>query len=96
MKKLHPKHAHNLSFAIVPDVETKGVFDKAVEGVDGVIHTASPFVMEVENNERHLLQPALQGTKNILESISAHAPQVKRVVITSSFAAIVNMHKGNW
>jgi nucleoside-diphosphate-sugar epimerase len=42
------------------------------------------------------LIPAIEGTKNILSSISAHAPQIKRVVITSSFAAIVNMQKGAW
>jgi nucleoside-diphosphate-sugar epimerase len=44
--------------------------------------------------EKDLLIPALEGTKNILQAISAHAPQVKRVVITSSFAAIVDMHQG--
>ena len=46
--------------------------------------------------EKDLLIPAIKGTKNILLSVSAYAPQVKCVVITSSFAAIVNMHKGAW
>jgi nucleoside-diphosphate-sugar epimerase len=31
-----------------------------------------------------------------LKSIKKNAPSVKRVVITSSFAAIVNPTKGNW
>ncbi|KGO44899.1 Protein of unknown function DUF3425 [Penicillium expansum] len=40
------------------------------------------------------------GTQNItnlvLDSVSKHAPQVKRVVITSSFAAMMDITKGNW
>jgi nucleoside-diphosphate-sugar epimerase len=59
-----------------------------------VIHTASPFVMSVEDNERDLLEPAIKGTTNILSSISTHAPNVHRVVITSSFAANIDLHKG--
>lgn len=46
--------------------------------------------------EKDLLIPAIEGSKNVLLSIWAHAPQVKRVVITSSFAAMVNMHQGAW
>jgi nucleoside-diphosphate-sugar epimerase len=36
------------------------------------------------------LEPAIEGTTGILKAIKALAPQVKRVVVTSSFAAIVN------
>lgn len=96
VKKTHTKYSHNLSFAIVPDIRTKGAFDEAVKGVDGVVHTASPFVLSGVQQEKGLLIPAIEGTKSILLSISAHAPQVKRVVVTSSFAAILNIHKGHW
>jgi nucleoside-diphosphate-sugar epimerase len=58
-----------------------------------VIHTASPFQMKVENNERDLLDPAIKGTKSVLTSVQAHAPNVKRVIIISSFASIVDMDK---
>lgn len=61
-----------------------------------VIHTASPFQMFVENNERDLLNPAVHGTTEILKAVAAHAPQVQRVVITSSFAAISDLAKGPW
>ncbi len=44
--------------------------------------------------ERDLLSPAIKGTTEILKAIKAHAPQVKRIVITSSFAAIVDLSKG--
>jgi hypothetical protein len=39
---------------------------------------------------KDFLDPAIKGTTGILKAIKAYAPTVKRVVITSSFAAIVN------
>lgn len=45
---------------------------------------------------QELLDPAVIGTTGILKSIKKSAPSVKRVVITSSFASIVNPFKGNW
>lgn len=55
-----------------------------------VIHTASPFHNNFDDPVRGLLEPAINGTTGILRAIKAFAPQVKRVVVTSSFAAIVN------
>jgi nucleoside-diphosphate-sugar epimerase len=45
---------------------------------------------------KELLDPAIIGTTGILKSIKKSAPSVKRVVITSSFASIINPFKGNW
>lgn len=39
---------------------------------------------------KDFLDPAIKGTTGILKAIKANAPTVKRVVITSSFASIVN------
>lgn len=39
---------------------------------------------------KDFLDPAVKGTTGILKAIKANAPSVKRVTITSSFAAIVN------
>ncbi|KAI9873719.1 MAG: methylglyoxal reductase (NADPH-dependent) gre2 [Pleopsidium flavum] len=96
VRKTHAKYGDKLSFAIVKDVAAPGSFDEAVKGVDGVIHTASPFQTQVENNERDLLNPAIHGTREILQAIQKNNPTIKRVVITSSFASIINMEKGNW
>jgi nucleoside-diphosphate-sugar epimerase len=91
------QYESQLSFAIVEDIGKPGAFDAAVEGVHGVIHTAAPFqVFGVEDNERDLLRPAIDGTLNILNSVHTHAPQVQRVVLTSSFAAMADVTKGNW
>lgn len=99
--KVRKTHSHllhgddgRLAFSIVPDVAATGAFDEAVKGVDGVIHTASPFVTQVENNERDLLDPAIKGTTSILQAVEKYAPQVKRIVITSSFAAILDPTQG--
>ncbi|KAE8442273.1 hypothetical protein EG329_003533 [Mollisiaceae sp. DMI_Dod_QoI] len=94
VKLEHADNLDRLSFAIVPDLQTPGGHDEAVKGVDGVIHTASPFVLQVEDNERDLLKPAVNGTTSVLTSIQKYNPNVKRVVITSSFASIVDMDKG--
>ncbi|PYH77464.1 NAD(P)-binding protein [Aspergillus uvarum CBS 121591] len=89
--------AEQLSLVIVEDVAQPGAFDTAVEGVHGVIHTAAPFqVFAVEDNERDLLKPAIDGTLNILQAVHRLAPKVQRVVLTSSFAAMADHSKGRW
>lgn len=88
-----------LSFAIVPDIAQPDAFEKAVISdppFDAVLHTASPFHFNVTDVQKDLIDPAVIGTTGILKSIKKHAPSVKRVVITSSFAAIVNGPKGSW
>lgn len=57
---------------------------------DYVLHTASPFHFNVQDPVKDFLDPAIKGTTGILKAIKEYAPTVKRVVITSSFAAIVN------
>ncbi|CAF9939878.1 MAG: methylglyoxal reductase (NADPH-dependent) gre2 [Heterodermia speciosa] len=100
--KVRKTHSHllegtqsRLTFAIVPDVASPGAFNDAVKDVDGVIHTASPFAVEVEDNERDLLQPAIKGTTEIIQAVHTYAPQVKRIVITSSFASILDTSLGD-
>jgi nucleoside-diphosphate-sugar epimerase len=90
-----PSFKSQLSFVVVPDIAAPGAFDEPVKGVDGVIHTASPFVLQVKDNKRDLLDPAINGTLNILQAIQKHAPTVKRLVVTSSFASILDLSKGN-
>jgi nucleoside-diphosphate-sugar epimerase len=88
-----PNYGSQLDFGIVPDITAPGAFDQAVQSTppfDGVIHTASPFLYRVISDNREFLDPAIKGTLEILKSVKAHAPTVKRVVITSSCAAIID------
>ncbi|KAJ9477211.1 NADPH-dependent methylglyoxal reductase GRE2 [Pseudozyma hubeiensis] len=91
LQDVFKKHGDNLSYAIAEDLEKEGAFDDAVKGVDAVLHTASPFHFNVEGDpKRTLINPAVNGTRNVLSSILKHGSNVKRVVITSSFAAILD------
>lgn len=87
-------HQSSLEGVAVPDITKSGAFDEAVKGVDGVVHMASPFTFKVKDNETDLILPAINGTLRVLEAVVKNAPQVKRVVITSSFSAIIDFSKG--
>ncbi|CCC69823.1 hypothetical protein NCAS_0D02420 [Naumovozyma castellii] len=89
--KNHP----SLSMVIVPDISDLNAFDdvfkKYGKEIKIVLHTASPFRFDVNDYEKDLLIPALNGTKSILNAIKQYAAQtVERVVITSSMAAQLN------
>ncbi|KAJ6437348.1 LOW QUALITY PROTEIN: lea domain-containing protein [Purpureocillium lavendulum] len=90
----HSKYARQMSTAIVPDIAAPNAFDEAVRGVDGIIHTASPFTLEVVDLEADLLQPAIRGTVSVLEAAQEHNPGISRVVITSSFASVIDPGQG--
>lgn len=83
-----------LDFALVPDITAPGAYEKAVVSnppFDTIIHTASPFLYRVINDNSEFLTPAVNGTKEILKAVKAHAPSVTRVVITGSCAAVVDL-----
>jgi len=60
---------------------------KAIAGSTYVVHTASPFFFP--KNEEDVIKPAVDGTIAVLKACSAS--NVKRLVITSSTAAILGM-----
>jgi len=70
------------------DLLVKGSFDECFAGCTAVFHVASPFFFEVEDPQKELIDPAVDGTLNVLESCKRAG--VKRVVLTSSCAAIVD------
>jgi nucleoside-diphosphate-sugar epimerase len=81
-----------VSYVIVKDIAAEGAFDEAIKTeppFEAVVHTASPFHYNITNN-KELLDPAVNGTTEILKAVHRSAKSVKRVVITSSFAAISN------
>ncbi|KAG9142948.1 hypothetical protein Leryth_006218 [Lithospermum erythrorhizon] len=70
----------------------EGSFDAVVEGCEGVFHTASPFYHAVTDPQAELIDPAVKGTLNVLGSC-VKSPSVKRVVVTSSIAAVAYNEK---
>ncbi len=65
-----------------------GSFDASMQGVTCVMHTASPYVLTVKDPQRDLVEPAVEGTLNVLRA--ARKAGVKRVVLTSSMAAVTD------
>lgn len=71
------------------DLLQPGSFDKAMAGCSVVYHVASPFLLpeKIEDGQRQMLEPALSGTRNVLQSVN-DTPSVSRVVLTSTVGAI--------
>jgi dihydroflavonol-4-reductase len=68
------------------DLEKDGGWADAVKGCEFVLHVASPFPPNLPKHEDELIVPARDGSLRVLRS--ARDAGVKRVVLTSSFAAI--------
>jgi nucleoside-diphosphate-sugar epimerase len=74
-----------LSFAAADLVSDEG-WPEAVAGCNFVLHVASPFPPSAPKHEDELIIPAREGALRVLRA--AREAGVKRVVLTSSFAAI--------
>jgi nucleoside-diphosphate-sugar epimerase len=74
-----------LSF-FAADLESDAGWPEAVAGCEFVLHVASPFPAGVPNHENDLIAPAREGALRVLRA--ARGAGVKRVVLTSSFAAV--------
>ena len=70
------------------DLLEEGAFKEAFTECEVVIHTASPFLVGKQKDpQRSLVDPALKGTHNVLETVNS-IESIKRVVLTSSVIAI--------
>ncbi len=74
-----------LSFTVA-DLENDTGWPEAVAGCEYVLHVASPFPPNIPKNEDELIVPAREGALRVLRA--ARDAAAKRVVLTSSFAAI--------
>ena len=79
------KLGDNLSF-VAADLEKDAGWPEALAGCDFVLHVASPFPPGIPKHEDALIVPARDGALRVLRA--AHDAGVKRVVLTSSFAAV--------
>ena len=71
------------------DLLQPGSFDEAAAGCTHIFHTASPFIVDVKDPQKDLIEPAVHGTENVLNAANKTST-VKVVVVTSSCAAIYN------
>ena len=93
IKALFPSYADKIDLAIVENNEAPGAYDTAAQGVDIVVHMASPLPgapgTAGKDNETAILLPAREGIVNMLKS-AKKSSSVKRVVMTSSSAAVTD------
>ncbi|KAG2732251.1 hypothetical protein G9P44_004668 [Scheffersomyces stipitis] len=78
-------------YEIVAEISSPDAFDEALakhSGVKYLLHTASPFFYDSTDPEHDLVIPAINGTKNVLNAIKKFRPEIEKVIITSSDAAI--------
>ena len=76
---------------VAADLMSDAGWPEAVAGCDFVLHVASPFPSGVPKHEDDLIIPAREGALRVLRA--ARDAGVRRVVLTSSFAAIGYGHK---
>jgi nucleoside-diphosphate-sugar epimerase len=88
VKGAYAPFASRIEILEVLDMTVPGAFDKAVKGVYGIFHTASPINFNLQTYEEVVI-PAVAGTMTLLNSALEHAgPQLEAVIVTSSVAAI--------
>jgi len=75
------------------DLNNETSFIDPIKGCDYVMHTASPYSLSVKNPQTDLVDPAINGTLAVMKAC-AKEPSVKRVILTSSMAAITDSPKG--
>jgi dihydroflavonol-4-reductase len=80
-----------LNDVVTADLSRDDGWAAAVEGCDYVMHVASPIPKESPKFEDELIRPAVDGTLRVLRA--AADAGVKRVVLTSSIAAVSSGHR---
>ncbi len=85
----HGADTTNLSFVELDLMQDAG-WDAAMQGVDYLLHTASPFVTSAPKDPDEIIKPALNGTRRALNA--ALKADVKRIVLTSSMVAACHGH----
>ncbi|RYP20766.1 hypothetical protein DL765_002599 [Monosporascus sp. GIB2] len=93
LDSVQPSQQKRTSYVVVADIAKDGAFDavfRSEPSIQYVVHTASPYYLGARDPVKEFLDPAIKGTTGLLKSTKEHAPRVKRVVITSSSAAILN------
>ncbi|MBQ75753.1 MAG: hypothetical protein CMQ20_12135 [Gammaproteobacteria bacterium] len=86
----HHSGASEIEFAEANLTSADG-WAEAIDGCDGVFHVASPVSAVLPKDSNELIEPARQGTVNVLTA--AKNAGIKRVVLTSSAAAVTGSEK---
>lgn len=86
----HGADTTRLSFVELDLMHDDG-WEAAMDGIDYLLHTASPFVTKAPKDAGEIVKPALEGTRRALNA--ALKSDVKRIVLTSSMVAACHGHE---
>lgn len=86
LETLLSAYSKQIEFVIVPDITDESAFDGKLHGVDYVFHLASPLLHGTDKET--YFKPAVEGTTALLKA-AAKVPSIKKVVVTSSIAALI-------
>jgi nucleoside-diphosphate-sugar epimerase len=78
-------NSHNL-LVIACDVQNTEDLETFVSGCDIVVHSGTPFQLDVQDVQAQLFDPTIKGTENFLQVISS-TPGIEKVVLVASVAA---------
>lgn len=70
------------------DLSNERGWADAIRDCTYILHVASPFPANVPDDEMEVIGPAVDGTKRVLAAAAATRGGVRRVVLTSSVAAV--------
>lgn len=87
LRNYFASYASKFETVVVKDITKEGAFDEAVKGVEAIAHMASPISVNYTRVE-DVIDPAVQGTTGLLQSALRYGQSVKRIVYTSSTAAV--------
>ncbi|EPQ61036.1 NAD P-binding protein [Gloeophyllum trabeum ATCC 11539] len=85
MRRLYESYGDQFEYVVVADSGEPGTFDNVLEDIDAVEHHAAPITDDPDD----FVAAAISGTTSLLESILRKGRSVKRVIVTSSGAALV-------
>lgn len=92
LQKKYPSHASDMEFVVVPDIQAVGALDAAASDVDYICHVASPYFTATTDPIKELVEPAVNGTKNVVSS-ALKSKTLKRMTVMSSFASVVDLSR---
>lgn len=90
----HAEHVKSgdLTFECVPDIQREGALDAVMADVDFCCHVASPYFTTSNNPLQDLIEPAVNGTRNVMAS-ALKSTTLTRLTVMSSFASVVDLAK---
>ena len=86
LKEMVPDARYQLEL-VEAELQNREAWQEAVKECEYVYHLASPFPLKIPRDEKEVIKPAVDGALNVLKAC-AESSTIKRVVLTSSIAAI--------